>query len=149
MVVFSKAEAWSGVVSTPAHGRWQDPILAKRNPSELEPLGPGVAQLPSGPAGKKARKAEREVRSWPTSTGDGSVAQAGVRSLSYSAYSPVFELSPNLKLPAPHTHPDTWACEWFGAGSYPDRGRGAEKAVRTPQLECPVDCLTNSFKETN
>lgn len=25
----------------------------------------------------------------------------------------------------------------------------AEKTVRTPQLECPVDCLTNSFKETN
>lgn len=81
----------------------------ERDPNELEPLRPEntglqvhrslpapLSRKPGRPGGRRSPDLQHRRRS---------------RSPGYSAYSPVFELSPDRRLPAPHTHPDTWACQ--------------------------------------
>ena len=127
-----------------------------RDPNEPEPLEPeGLKTLgcrctvPFRPSWQERPEGQEGGAAPVHSTGDAPAPQTAVQSPSYSAYVPVFVMPPPSADPQPPTLTPT-------PGPVSDSTRGplrteaeAAEIVRTPQLGCRIDCLTNSFKVTN
>lgn len=125
----------------------------ERDPNESEPLGLGTregraagAPLPSGPAGNKARKAEREARSASEALPQPRL-ESGVPAIQPAPQFSSCSLSADS--PPPTLTPTPGPASDSAPGPPRTQGEAAEKAARTLQLGCPIDCLTSSFKETN
>lgn len=69
-----------------------------------------------------------------------------VPSRSYAVCSPAFEMSPVRRLPTLTLTPTPGRVSDSVPGPLRTEAEAAEKAARTPRLECPTDCLTSSLR---
>ena len=98
------------------------------------PFRPRCQESPEGPEGGAV----------PTySTGDDPAVQDIQPTPQFSSCPQTADSPPLTLTPTPGPVSDS------APGPLPTETETSEKAVRTPQLECPVDCQTNSFKETD